>query len=466
MNPRIREYDTRHRFLAFALVIATLLAVTAADGPFSATPPAAKAGSISLTGHVDIPSSAYDTDVWGWVDPVTLKEYALVGNNATGLHIVDCSNPASPVVVSTLDAVPSFDIKTYQHFAYTVDGNYGFAGVEGRIIDIADPANPVVVGTIPAGHNLFVDDEGFLYVTYPGLRILKLRGSPAEPQPWWEKVSTEGHDVTVVGDRLYDFHGYDGTYIYELANRRNPKLIGSILDPTITFHHSGCTSNGEAYLFINDEMAVDPSPDIIIFDISRTHMPLKVASIADPDATAHNSYRIGNFLHVAYYTAGYRVYDIAEPARPVLVDEYDTTPLTGEGLFKGAWGCYPFSPSGHIYVNDRPEGFFVFSFDETATGVGEASSKAFDLGQSYPNPFNPETTIPYRLSRPSRVELTVYDIAGKRVRLLEESSRPAGRHRAIWDAKDDHGRRVVSGVYFCRLEVEGVVKKHKMVLIR
>jgi hypothetical protein len=470
MIPRIREDDIGKRSLASVLLLTTIFAVTMAHGLALTNPSMARAGgSIDLVGYLDVPTSAYNTDVWGWVDPVTFKPYALVGNNATGLHIVDCSDPTNPTIVSSVDSVPSFDIKTWQHYVYTVDGNYGFTGAEGRIIDIADPANPVVVGTIPAGHNLFVDDEGFLYVTFPGLKIFNLNQDPTNPALWWEKVSTEGHDVTVVGDRLYDFHGYDGTFIYNVASRRHPRLIGTIPHPAITFHHSGWTTSDEEYLFINDEMAVHPSPDIVVFDIRRIVLPIKVASIADPDATAHNSYRIGNFLHVSYYTAGYRVYDITDPTSPVLAGEYDTTPLIGEGIFEGAWGCYPFSPSGHIYVSDRPDGFFVFSFDETAAGVDGrlmGASPGFELDQNYPNPFNPETTIPYRLTRQSRVELGVYDISGRQIRTLVESIQSAGWQRAVWDAKDDRGHRVASGVYFCRLEVDGVAEKHKMVLIR
>ncbi|MEJ2721137.1 MAG: hypothetical protein P8181_08335 [bacterium] len=435
MNARARKTDIGERTLGSALVPALLVVAVSICCLFDPSRLAAQPGaSVNLVGYLEIPTSTYNTDVWGWVDPATLTEYALVGNNATGLHIIDCSNPLNPTITSSIDTVPSFDIKTWQHYVYTVDGNYDFAGRNGRIIDISDPAHPVVVGTIPPGHNLFVDDEGFLYVTFPGLKIFNLNPDPTRPKPIWEKVSTQGHDVTVVGDTLYDFHGYDGTFIYDISTRRHPMLIGEILDPTITFHHSGWTSSDERYLFINDEMAVHPSPDITVFDISRTFMPVKVASISDADATAHNCYRTGDFLHVAYYTAGYRVYDISDPTHPVLAGEYDTTPLSGEGIFKGAWGCYPFSPSGSVYINDRPDGFFIFSFQEATAVENSASSPIIELGRNYPNPFNPETTIPYNVAFESEVEIEVYDIGGRRIRTLV--SRDRRRHADAEDGVD------------------------------
>lgn len=419
-------------------------------------------GSIDLVGFLDIPDSEYNTDVWGWVDPVTHEEYALVGNNLTGLHVVDVTNPSSPWIVSTLDTVPRFDIKTWGSFVYVVDGNYGFTGENGRIIDISDPFHPLPVGSFPPGHNIFIDDEGYMYLAFPGLKIFDLNPDPTNPRWVWEKVSTQGHDATVIGDRLYDFHGYDGTFIYDVTSRASPVLLGAITDSGIHFHHSGWTSADENFLFINDELALDPDPDIVVFDISIPGNPRKVSEISDPDATAHNSYRIGDYLYVAYYTAGFRVYDISDPRFPVLADEYDTTPLVGEGLFKGAWGCYPFSPSGYIFVNDRPDGFFIFSFEAFPTGV--AAPAPLVLHPVRPNPFNMSTTISYELPAGGHLTATIFDVAGRRVRTLVDADQIEGPHEVVWNGTRDDGARAVSGVYFCRLNSGEVHVTQKIVL--
>ena len=421
-------------------------------------------GSIELVGFLEIPQSEYNTDVWGWVDPNTQIEYALVGNNSTGLHIVDVSNPANPWIVSTIKTVPRFDIKTWQHYAYVVDGNYGFAGQIGRIVDISDPAHPVAVGSIPAGHNIFIDEQGYLYLAFPGLKIFNLAPDPTNPVLVWEKVSQQGHDVTVIDDRMYDFHGADGTFIYDITDRTNPVLLGSITDPSIHFHHSGWTSADENYLFINDELALDPDPDIVVYDISIPGAPTKVSEIFDPNATAHNSYRIRGFLYVAYYTAGFRVYDISNPCFPFLADEYDTTPLTGEGLFKGAWGCYPFSPSGHIFINDRPDGFFIFHFEAFPTGVQPYSPAPFTLHPSRPNPFNVSTVISYEVREGARLTAEIFDVAGRKVCTLADAQQSPGPHKLSWNGANDNGARVASGVYFLRIACRDVLRVQKLIL--
>jgi len=457
---KIRRSSSRYRGRVAVLLIASFVVA-------GFCPPlliAQSGGVIQLNGFLDVPTSTFNTDVWGWVDPSTQIEYALVGNNATGLHIVDMSDPANPVITGTIDSIPSFDMKTWMHYVYTVDGNYGFVGQDGRITDISDPKNPVVVGSIPAGHNIFVDHLGFMYLTFPGLKIYDLNTDPTNPELVWEKASTEGHDVTVIGDMLYDFHGHDGTFIYDIKDRSRPRLLGSITDPSITFHHSGWTSADERFLFINDEFALHPEPDIIVFDIKKPSVASRVAEISDPDATAHNSYRIGDYLYVSYYTAGFRVFDITDPRFPFLSAEFDTTPLTGEGIFKGAWGCYPFSPSGHIYINDRPNGFFVFDFNPSPTGVIPSVPASFVLNQNYPNPFNPETIIPYELNAGGHVALRIYDVTGRMIRTLVDEYQSAGEKTVTWAGRDGAGHRVASGVFFYRLSTDRSQVTRKMVL--
>ena len=96
----------------------------------------------------------------------------------------------------------------------------------------------------------------------------------------------------------------------------------------------------------------------------------------------------------------------------------------------------------------------------------------YSLSQNYPNPFNPTTVIVYYLPdigfQPAEVELTIYNVLGKKVRTLVKERQHLGEHRAVWDGKDDDGNDVASGIYFYRLKVSGVdfVKAKKMTLIR
>ncbi|MCP4545027.1 MAG: hypothetical protein GY835_01020 [bacterium] len=100
-----------------------------------------------------------------------------------------------------------------------------------------------------------------------------------------------------------------------------------------------------------------------------------------------------------------------------------------------------------------------------APGMPEVAS--YRLHQSYPNPFNPLTTIRYDLPEPGRVTLRIYDVAGRLVRtLLMRELKGAGRHEVNWAGRDDSGRTVGSGVYLSRLEVGSYLEAQRMLLMK
>jgi hypothetical protein len=88
------------------------------------------------------------------------------------------------------------------------------------------------------------------------------------------------------------------------------------------------------------------------------------------------------------------------------------------------------------------------------------------LAQSYPNPFNAQTLIPFRLARSGNAQLTVYNLLGQRVRVLIDKDLPSGAYVTTWNAIDAAGHPAVSGIYVYRLRVGGIVLSHRMVLLR
>ncbi len=93
---------------------------------------------------------------------------------------------------------------------------------------------------------------------------------------------------------------------------------------------------------------------------------------------------------------------------------------------------------------------------------------ALALGQNHPNPFNPQTTIPFDVPgrTSSRVKLFVADATGRVVRLILDQSMVAGSHQASWDGRDNAGGSVSSGIYFAVLEVDRQRRTRKMVLLK
>lgn len=88
------------------------------------------------------------------------------------------------------------------------------------------------------------------------------------------------------------------------------------------------------------------------------------------------------------------------------------------------------------------------------------------LGQNFPNPFNLQTSIPYRLKASSVVLLEIFDLQGHRVRTLKQGLQPPGRYRLVWDGRDGQGQELASGIYLVRLQVGNFAAVRKALLIK
>ncbi|MBC8374938.1 MAG: prolyl oligopeptidase family serine peptidase [FCB group bacterium] len=91
---------------------------------------------------------------------------------------------------------------------------------------------------------------------------------------------------------------------------------------------------------------------------------------------------------------------------------------------------------------------------------------AYDLKQNFPNPFNPVTTISYDLPEKSEIALTIFDITGREVIILDQADKPPGGYEVQWGGVDQAANPVSTGVYFCRLQTGSYSKTIKMVYLR
>jgi hypothetical protein len=106
---------------------------------------------------------------------------------------------------------------------------------------------------------------------------------------------------------------------------------------------------------------------------------------------------------------------------------------------------------------------------DTVTAVNDDAGtlpKVTTIAAIYPNPFNPRTMINFELAEAGPVELAIYDVRGRLVRVMDSSSRSVGRYQATWDGLDDSGRAVPTGTYFCRLSTTQGSQTKKMMLAR
>lgn len=100
------------------------------------------------------------------------------------------------------------------------------------------------------------------------------------------------------------------------------------------------------------------------------------------------------------------------------------------------------------------------------TTKSEPVPTVFKLSQSYPNPFNPTTTIRYQLPEKSLVNLKIYNILGQLIRTLVDDEKAAGYYTIQWDGRDDSGKTVGSGIYFYRLEAGSFIQTRKALFLR
>ena len=131
--------------------------------------------------------------------------------------------------------------------------------------------------------------------------------------------------------------------------------------------------------------------------------------------------------------------------------------------------------SADISEGRSEDGGEAWSFLTPTPGSSNAGGNAADPGAlpaamrllpAYPNPFNPWTKLGFDLPAPGRVKLELYDAAGRRVALLLDENRPAGRHEVAWEGRDDEGRALPSGLYLSRLSAEGRRESGRLLLLR
>ncbi len=331
-------------------------------------------------------------DVWGWDGPG--PPLALVGL-CDGTAIVDVGDPDAPALAAKVPGPRSVwrDIKTFDHYAYIVHDvvQPGEVGVGVQIVDLELPGFPVV-GTLAdvfsRAHNLYVDAaRGHLYVVgwdadaaglldlggHPehdeagfthGFRVYDLTGDPEAPAFLGQWDEQYAHDLHVRGTTAYVAALADGLWLVDVSDPAAPASIaghtytqdlpgGATLDQLT---HNVWASEDGGVAAVTDEQLLQR---VKLFDVSDPAAVAKLSEYeAKPGILPHNAFIRDGKVYVSYYSEGAVVLDIADPAAPCEIGYYDT--YLGASAQNGAWGIYPFTASGLIYVSDISSGLYVF----------------------------------------------------------------------------------------------------------
>ena len=339
-------------------------------------------------------------DIWGWTDPESGIEYAIVGRT-NGTSFVDLSDASSPVYVGDLPKTPGSrsaiwrDMKVYSDHVYIVADGAGAHGVQ--VFDLRElrrfQGDPITFEEtfhydgIHSSHNIVInEDTGFAYTVGNsgggetcggGFHMLNLE-DPAHPifdgcyadTNTGRRLTGYSHDAQCV-----IYHGPDSEHsgkeiclgsnetalsISDMTDKSAPRTLASATYPNVAYAHQGWLTEDHRYFYMNDE-GDEPSGLVegtrtLVWDVQDLDDPILVYEyIAETTATDHNLYIVGDIMYQSNYDAGFRVIDISQPERPVEIGYFDTSPYQGGA----SWSNYPFFESGMIAVTGTGDGLFI-----------------------------------------------------------------------------------------------------------
>ncbi|GAB3029389.1 choice-of-anchor B family protein [Bowmanella dokdonensis] len=384
--------------------------------------------NLSLVSHM--PLSAFSgnqstaNDIWGHVDLNTGTEYALIGLRR-GVSVVSLADPANPVEV---DYVPGQsttwrDIKVYQFFdtGNNIWRAYAYVTADSvnegmMIIDLGGLPNSVELVQKQlihaSAHNIYISNVDYgLNIALPGAtpevnisgantQLGSLQGfSLANPESLAatyntpvQNASDYSHDASsvLIQDDRKDSQcanaPQNGCLVLLDFNEGEFRLWqrGSQLDElsrttyaNATYVHSGWWSEDKNYILVHDELDERQhglNTTVRLFDITDLQAPAPVATWTGPTAAVdHNGYVRGNRYYMSNYERGLTVLDISDPANPTQAGYFDTYPNGNGSSFSGAWGVYPFLPSGLILVSDINSGLYVIRDETLESPLGQVS---------------------------------------------------------------------------------------------
>jgi len=304
-----------------------------------------------------------------------------------GIHLIDISNPADPVLLSEF-RVPSpnqfasaQDVKVADGLMFVALESGGADGV--IIVDVRDPNDPQPLTTVQVQdfinvHNTFYH-EGYLYLansSTPQVGIVDLTDYDPDNPPssittarWLlSNVGTSFvHDITVADGRLYACAWNSGLWVYDITDIDNsaPTLLGTA--PGISTHSCWPTPDGR-FVVTGEERA---GGGIKVFEMIPAGNGLNLLqrdelNLPEDAFSVHNQYVIGYRVYNAWYQAGLQVFDI-DPATGELqfAASFDTNPASGGG-FDGAWGVFPANADDLILISDQSFGLFTLRIDPGA----------------------------------------------------------------------------------------------------
>ncbi|WP_420571547.1 choice-of-anchor B family protein [Kordia sp.] len=432
------------RNLLFVLALIVLFPLNAQIVPCSG----GFAGSFPCDGYdllSNLPKSTFSnedgSDIWGWTDTTTSKEYALI-TFEDKTCFVDVSDPVNPIYLGNIPTNAGVnywrDIKVYNNYAYIVADNVGNHGMQvfdlTRLRNVANAPETFtpdkVLTDVGSCHNIAINENtGFAYLlgcnTFSGGPHFVDLSDPANPVSVGG-YATDGytHDAQIViyngpdtehnGKEIMIASNENEIVILDVSNKSSIIRLSTIAYVDVGYTHQGWLSEDHRYFYLGDETdEIDFGYDTrgLVFDFANLDSPNFLTSFTgNSNAIDHNYYTKGNKLYQANYTAGLRILDITNPSNVNEIGFFDTHPESNDTTFFGAWSVYPYFASGNIIISDIDRGLFVIRESST---LNTNQVQAFDF-MMYPNPAKDHIMI--RAGENMLInKVEIFDLLGKKV---------------------------------------------------
>lgn len=334
---------------------------------------------------------AEGNDSWGWTDPETGKEYALIGTT-TSAAFVDVTDPSNLVFLGRLPTATTNslwrDIKTYNNHAFIVSEAPGHGMQVFDLTRLRNVVNPPETFTADAtyngfgkAHNIVINEtSGFAYAvgsdTFSGGPHFVNIQNPTNPVAAGgyaddayshdaQVVTYNGPDTEHTGKEILISSNENEVVIVDVSDKNAPTQISTIDYSNIGYTHQGWFTENMEYFLLGDELDeinFGVNSRTIVFDFTDLDNPIFHMDYLGPTgAIDHNGYVVGNTFYIANYTAGLRAIDISNIASGVMIESgsFDTYIPDNSTSFHGAWNIYPFFASGNIIVSDIEGGILV-----------------------------------------------------------------------------------------------------------
>tara|TARA_B100000767_G_scaffold46420_1_gene40999 strand:- start:3277 stop:4527 length:1251 start_codon:yes stop_codon:yes gene_type:complete len=333
-------------------------------------------------------------DSWGWTDPTTNKEYALVGLNSHAAF-VDISNPIEPLLIGVLPTATVNsswrDIKVYQDHAFIVSEAPGHGMQVFDLTRLKNVSNAPEIFTADShftdfgqAHNIVINESsGYAYVVganrngpFSGGALFINIQNPAAPISEGgfaeggyshdaQVVNYSGPDVDYTGKEILVGSNETEIVIADVSDKANPITISTIAYSNIGYTHQGWFTEDLIHFIVGDEkdeLNIGTNTRTLIFDFTDLDNPLyDFDYLGTTLAIDHNGYTNGDDYYLANYTAGIRVLDLSQIENNTIseIGFFDTYPENDIAAFDGVWNIYPFFTSENIIISDIDRGLFI-----------------------------------------------------------------------------------------------------------